>query len=214
MIRCAFFALLALLVTSSPVWAALITVTIPDMEIPYTATTYSFTLQAEFDGSFSINNYEIDMKLTPQGGATRVTFDSTNPATEASSDYVFGTTNVGWSTNDKSTSMEIYGDDSPDPAPRALGDVTKNLITLKLDTSALTAANIGDTYLLEFTGKDSGGVGRSEFWDDSWDKLTPQGLVDWTDTGTITITPEPGSIVMLVGLGISSLVFYRRRRKR
>ena len=50
---------------------------------------------------------------------------------------------------------------------------------------------------------------------DLWTSITD---VDWTDTGTLTVTggviPEPGSITMLVGLGLTSLFLYRWRRKR
>ena len=73
-------------------------------------------------------------------------------------------------------------------------------------------ANIGDEYDLRFLLT---GLGVNEILDSGWD---PIGAADFTDTGRITITggviPEPGSMTMLIGLGVTSLVFYRRRRRR
>ena len=202
MTRNVFGALVIVFAISLPTWGA-IEVSIPDLKIPYTETSSAFTVEAVFSGSYDVDSYSLLLKLVPQLGASGVTFNS---ASEASTDYIF-TSSDGWFTV-KDEPLEVGGDDGvPFGAPaETIADVTRNMITVQLAAS-LTAANIGDTYVVEFAGPGT----TSSILDENF---TPISGITWTP-GEIEITdiPEPSSLVILTGLGLSSLVFFRRRTK-
>lgn len=207
MIRNVFGALLVVLVMSLPAWADIV-VSIPDLEIPYTATSSEFTVSAAFTGSYDVDSYSLYLTLVPQAGASGVTFSTAaDAAEEASTNYIFPS-NVGWGTV-LSNPLAIFGDDGVSGAAETITDATRNMITVQLG-AILTSANVGDQYSIEFSG-----IGNTtDILDSNLDSIPG---ITW-DPGFITITgaviPEPGSVVMLVGLGLTSLVFYRRRRKK
>jgi hypothetical protein len=202
MMRKALLSLAVLLAMTLPAWAA-IEMSIPDLTIPYTATSASFIVEAAFTGSYDMDSYELEIDLTPQGTASGVTF---NGSDEAASNYIFDDP-LGWTDTDPSVTR-IYGDDGANVTPETKTDVTKNLIRVDL-AAALTAADIGDTYIVSFGD-------LSEMYILSGGSLQAVTDDDWSDTGTITISdiPEPGAMTMLLGLGVCGLILYRRRRKR
>lgn len=212
MMKTAFLLSAVLLAMSWPAFGETITVTIPDLDIPYTATSASFTVPVQIEGTYNLDNYSLYLQLSPQGGASGVTFNTgADAADEASSDYIFDS-NVGWLTS-LSNTTNIAGDDSvtgaPGDNPQTRTDGTWNTITVKLD-AALTAGDIGDMYDVTFF--QTGAFSKFQIWDGALADV-PSGQMTW-DPGVITVTiPEPGSIVMLFGLGLSSLIFYRRRWK-
>lgn len=202
MIRNALFCLLGVLVMALPASGEII-VTIPDVEIPYTATSASFTVEVQFIGAYDVDSYSLFMQLSPLAGASGVTFNS---ADEATLNYIFDD-NVGWDTALLSD-LQIAGDDGVSGAPETNEDVTKNMVTVQLD-AALTLANVGDQYDVVFFAT---GAATDIFeLDVNGDAQSIPG-VTW-NPGTIGVVPEPGSVVMLAGLGLASLIFFRRRRK-
>ena len=72
----------ALLGISLPASGDMITVTIPDQDLPYTATSASFTLSAQIQGSYDLDNFSLWLRLAPRGGASGVTFNTGDDAAD------------------------------------------------------------------------------------------------------------------------------------
>ena len=200
---------------SWPAFGDMITVTIPDQDIAYTATSASFTVPVQIEGTYNLDNYSLFLQLSPQGGASGVTFNTgADAADEASSDYIFDSS-LGWETSFSDTT-NIAGDDAvtgaPGDNPQTRADGTWNTITVKLD-AALNVDDIGDKYDVTFFN--TGSFSKFQIWDGENTVTVPSEQMTW-DPGVITVTgviPEPSSIVMLIGLGLTSLIFYCRRRR-
>ena len=219
MIRNALFSVLLLLGMSWPAWGDIV-LSLSDGTVDAGGGSFAATVQLT-ETSYDIYSYELDIKLTPIGDAVigGVSFPDTNPAASTLSGpngYIFTETPIVYWQTRNSTGDQIYGDSASDYLETvAVG--TYDLITAQLE---LTGADVGDQYQVEFL-LDTG-LGDTEFWlkigDDTWQRASLSGDLVWSDTGTITVTggviPEPGSITMLVGLAVTSLVLYRRRRKR
>ena len=182
MTRIVFPVGVAFLFLCLPLQAAIV-ISIPDLAIPYTDSSASFTVTAEVTGSYTIDSYSLNLALTGMEGATGVTF---NGATEADSDY-FLADNLGWSlVTDED--FELAGDDGVNSSAETITDATRYMITVLLDV-VVTAADIGDKY--DVTFEDVGGL--TDIYDESWASITG---VTW-DGGVIEIIPEPSTAVLL-----------------
>lgn len=171
-----------------------ITVSVPDVPVPYGAVSHTFVVTAEFDGSYDIGSYAIDLLLDARDGATGVTFSG---AGEAATDYILPN-NVGFL--EDVTDFEVFGDDAVNSDPETIADATKNLIEVTLDLN-LTGANVGDQYDVTFDTD----------WSDVFDASGGQLAVTW-NPGVITVVPEPSTTVLaLIGL-VAVVPLFRRRR--
>jgi len=175
-----------------------LTVSVPDIEVPYGASSHTFTVSAEFDGSHDVYSYALAMHLDGRDGATGVAFDN---AKEAVSDYVFAD-NFGWLTLNVLPDTLLWGDDSVNVTAETIADTTKNLIEVTL-ALGLTSANIGDKYDVTFDTD----------WSDMWGPEPSTELEVTWDPGVITVVPEPSTVVLALA-GLAAAAWFARSRRR
>lgn len=169
--------------------------TVPSLVIPNSSGTASFTVTATFSGSYDVAGYGIDLRLTPESGATGL---SLNGASEATSNYVFTVPRDHYAST-ISNVIRIYGADtvSPVPGTETIADITKNLITVNL-TVAPGAHGVYDLTL---------NSAFSSLNDELGDPFAGQAF----GSGTITVTPEPMTICLFALGGLGAMVRLRRR---
>jgi hypothetical protein len=166
---------------------------VPSEAISNSSSTGSFTVTATFSGSYDVSGYGIDLRLTPESGATGLSF---NGASEATSNYVFTVPRVHYGSS-ISNGTRIYGEDYVSTGTETIAGGTKNLITVNL-TVAPGAHGVYDvTFNSAFTG----------FNDELGDPFAGQTF----GSGTITVTPEPMTICLFAIGGLGALARLRRR---
>ncbi len=185
--------------TSTAAWGDIM-LTIPDTEVDENATSAEVTVTVEFDGgvSYDVDAYFLWIDLTPVGSASGVTLDDANTE-EAATDYLFADSPGFTAVADSGT--RVAGDDDAD-GTEAFEDVTKNVITIPLVLDTLTE---GDQFELTFGTQ---APFATTFWEDTDNDVTHDVTLNG---GTITITPEPISLALLV-LGVPAVALRRRRK--
>lgn len=198
------------LLTLSPVLAADVDVYLPNVTVSPANTTCDLLVTARLRGGavYDLDGYVMKVKISGGNGCV-----FSRPATQASSNYLLdqpslwdgGTLSNGGRTLEQVTDMreEQFSIDA------SSGDAMRNVAILSV---ALSGVQLHDTFALSF---DTANMDDTGIWNWGGSFYSTEGMptVNWHG-GSITVAPEPGTLVLLVASMIGLAITHVRREHR
>jgi len=185
---------------------------IGDLELVPGGTGYLDVSVSGAGGGQTLNAYAFEYRITKTSGVGRLEFVSPQPSYLTDSDYVFfgnsfdyeNGQSVGTVSQTSVPNDTFSGGDLTNDSSNVTVSAAKLLARLQVTANTALPPQVGDTYSISLI---SSGTGFSD----------TGGSVNWSsDSGTITMTPEPGSLVAILsgGVCLAALGWCRSCRRR